>query len=588
MKFARAIDQSRRSWRLMAPVRRALAFVVMGLMIVSAFAETISIASVLPFLAAISNPETVLNHPYAALVLQRFGVDSSSTLVLLATVGFCIAAVAAGAIRLGVIWLEERLSVRIGTDFGSRIYQNILNRPYLHHCNQNSSEIISGLTGKLGALSSFIRAIMCLVRSLLILVVVVGAFSFVDSIVILVAITGIAAIYLLVTAFFRKRIKQVSQEVSRESNRVVRTIQSGLGGIRDIILDSTQETFLHAYDRSNRILRRAQASTAVMGYTPYFFVQSVGIVVIAVAAFHLANGGKSGFESFAVLGMVALAASRLFPVAQDIYRTSIEILSSQNSVEDALVLLEQIPHEDALRPAGSPIMFSKQLELKNVSFSYREDLPHVLHDFSLVVERGSRVGFVGRTGCGKSTLLDIIMGLLPPTTGTIEIDGTPLNLANIKGWYEHIAHVPQAIYLTDDTIASNIAFGVDSDQIDHERVLRAAAAAQLMETIESWPAGPQTIVGENGMRLSGGQRQRVGIARALYKQADVIVLDEATSALDNETEAQVLRGIEKLDSDITIFFVAHRLTTLKNCTSILKFSESGVSTVSYDELIKSS
>ena len=559
---------------------------VLGLMIVSAFVETISIASVLPFIAAVSNPEMVLNHPYAAPLLQRFEVSSSSTLILLATVGFCMAAILAGAIRLSVIWLEERLTVRIGTDFGSQIYRNILNFPYFHHCNRNSSELISGLTEKLSALINFIRVIMRLIRSLLILVVVVGGFLLVNSVMILGMVATIAVVYLLVVAFFRRRIKQVSREISGESNRVIQTVQIGLGGIRDIILDSTQETFLHAFDRSNRILRRAHASTAVMGQSPYFIVQAFGIVIIAVLAFNLTQSGKSSFEPFAVLGMVALAASRLFPVGQEIYRSFIELYSSQNSIEDALVLLEQIPEEDTLSSAVSPIKFDKQLELKNVSFSYQENLPAVLCDLSLVIERGSQVGFVGKTGCGKSTLLDLIMGLLPPSKGRIEIDGTPLTRANIKGWYAHLAHVPQTIYMIDDTIARNIAFGVDPDQIDHERVLQVAAVAQLDKTIESFPEGIKTIVGENGIRLSGGQRQRVGIARALYKQADVIVLDEATSALDNETEAQVIRGIERLDSNITILVVAHRLTTLKNCTSILKLSEYGARTVSYQELIQ--
>lgn len=586
MKFAKTINQLQRSWRLMAPMRRALALVLLVLMIVSAFAETISIASVLPFIVAISNPESVLNHPYVTPLLQRLEVDSSSTLILLVTVFFCAAAVLAGAIRLSVVWLGERLTIRIGTDLGGQMYRNMLYLPYLHHCNQNSSEIISGLTGKLGALIDFIRVIMMLTRSFLILIVVVGGLLFVNAAVILFAVAAIAAMYILVAAFFRRKIKQVSREIAVESSRVIREIQSGLGGIRDIILDSSEETFWHAFNRSNRVLKQAQASAVIMGQSPYFIIQAFGIVAIAILAFSLALGGERNIETFALLGVVALAASRLFPVAQDIYSSAIQIYSKQNSIEDALVLLEQAPHEDTLNPAASPIKFDKKLELKDISFFYRQGLPAVFRDFSLVIEKGSRVGFCGKTGCGKSTLLDIIMGLLPPSKGTIEIDDTPLTRANVKGWYARLTHVPQAIYMIDDTITSNIAFGVDPDQIDHERVLQAAAVAQLEKTIESFPKGIETMVGENGMRLSGGQRQRVGIARALYKQADVIVLDEATSALDNETEAQVIRGIESLDPSITILIVAHRLSTLKNCTSIIQFSEQGATTMSYQELIQ--
>jgi ATP-binding cassette subfamily B protein len=220
--------------------------------------------------------------------------------------------------------------------------------------------------------------------------------------------------------------------------------------------------------------------------------------------------------------------------------------------------------------------FQKEIGIKCLSFRYTLQTPWVLNNLNLTIAKGSRVGFVGTTGSGKSTLLDIVMGLLQPTDGALEIDGQIVTPANNRAWQAHIAHVPQAIFLADSTIEENIAFGVPKDQIDPERVRQAAQQAQISEIIETWPKQYQTFIGERGIRLSGGQRQRIGIARALYKQADVIIFDEATSALDNETEQAVMQAIESLSEDLTILIIAHRLTTLKNCTQIVELGDGGI------------
>ena len=212
--------------------------------------------------------------------------------------------------------------------------------------------------------------------------------------------------------------------------------------------------------------------------------------------------------------------------------------------------------------------------------------PLVLNNLNLTIQKGSRIGFIGVTGSGKSTLLDIIMGLLQPTEGTIEIDALPLTTSNNRAWQAHIAHVPQAIFLADSTIEDNIAFGVPKDKIDKTRVKQAARQAQVADIIESWPKKYQTYVGERGIRLSGGQRQRIGIARALYKQADVIIFDEATSALDNETEQAVMHAIESLGDNLTILIIAHRLTTLKKCTQIVEMGDGGIKRIgSYEDIV---
>ena len=232
---------------------------------------------------------------------------------------------------------------------------------------------------------------------------------------------------------------------------------------------------------------------------------------------------------------------------------------------------QSLPSE--LKDTSTPITFAKEIVLDNISFSYSADAQPILQDLSLTIPKGSRIGFIGETGSGKSTLLDIIMGLLQPTSGALKIDGDRIDSSNLRAWQKHVAHVPQSIFLADGTIAENIAFGLPLDQIDEVRVRQAAEQAQIHDIIEKLPNGYQTIVGERGVRLSGGQRQRLGIARAIYKQADVIIFDEATSALDNETEKAVMEAIDQLSNELTILVIAHRLSTLKNCTQIIKLPD---------------
>jgi len=259
----------------------------------------------------------------------------------------------------------------------------------------------------------------------------------------------------------------------------------------------------------------------------------------------------------------------LLPVLQQAYGSWTAMRASQATFQDALDLLDQPLPDHAGQLAPKPIGFQRELTLENMSFRYAPDAAWILQDVNLTIPKGARIGFMGITGSGKSTLLDVVMALLHPTRGALKIDGVTITENNQRSWQAHIAHVPQAIYLADTSIAENIAFGVPLEQIDIARVSQAAQQAQIAATIEGWPQQYQTRVGERGVRLSGGQRQRVGIARALYKHADVIIFDEATSALDSETEEAVMQAIEGLSQDLTLLIIAHRLSTLQNCTQVL-------------------
>jgi ATP-binding cassette subfamily B protein len=271
-----------------------------------------------------------------------------------------------------------------------------------------------------------------------------------------------------------------------------------------------------------------------------------------------------------ILGALALGAQKMLPILQQSYNAWTQIKATQVSLQDTLDLLDQPLPSHAYESPIQAITFKNKINLKKVSFCYDEKTSAVLKELNLTIKKGDRVGFVGVTGSGKSTLIDIIMALLHPSKGSLIVDNEIITTANSRGWQDHIAHVPQAIFLSDSSINENIAFGIAKEKIDHQRVRKVAKQAQIADIIETWPSKYETLIGEKGIRLSGGQRQRIGIARALYKKADVIILDEATSALDNKTETEVMQAIENLSKDITILIIAHRLTTLKNCTQIVE------------------
>jgi ATP-binding cassette subfamily B protein len=471
-----------------------------------------------------------------------------------------------------------RLSFAAGTDLSLKIYRRTLYQPYAVHISRNSSEIINGITIKNSEVIFYIISpALTLVSSIIVLIAIIATLLSVVPMVAFVAFGIFAAIYGLIIRLTRNRLKADSENIARESTNVIKILQEGLGGIRDVLLDGTQETFCAIYSNADQILRRAQSNNLFISQSPRFGMEAMAILLISLLAYILTRQSANVAGSFPVLAALALGMQRLLPYSQQAYGSWTTIRGAEASLRDVLLLLDQPLPEYADQAAPlDPMPFSREIVLKQLSFRYGPQSSWVLQDIHLAIPRGSRVGFIGATGCGKSTLLDLIMGLLQPTAGTIEIDGTVITPDNLRMWQSHIAHVPQAIFLTDSSIEENIAFGVPWHLIDHDRVRNAAAQAQIADIIESWPNQYQTVVGERGVQISGGQRQRIGIARALYKNADVIIFDESTSALDSETEQAVMRAIDSLSDELTVLIIAHRLSTLKNCSHIVELAHGSI------------
>lgn len=576
-------------WHRFSRRRQSQFILVLGLMVLASLAEVVSVGAIVPFLAVLTAPDRVFTHALAQPLIGLLGATKSEDLLLPLTWIFAGTVLVAGTIRLALAYVTTRFSYAIGADLSMDVYRRTLYQPYHVHISRNSSEIINAIYGKTAML---IGSILVPMLSLFSAVFLLGGVSLalfaLDPLMMLAIGGGFVIIYGSILQLTRHRLLRNSEVIANESTRVIKSLQEGLGGIRDVLIDGSQATYCAIYRNADRPLRLAQGNNTFISASPRYVIETLGMILIAFLAYAMSQREGGMVTAVPILGALALGAQRLLPVLQQAYSSLAIIRGAEASLRDTVALLEQpVPAEaQAAGTLPAPMPFADEIALKDMSFSYAEGAVPVLRNINLVLPRGKRIGFVGATGSGKSTLLDVIMGLLRPTEGSLCVDGQAINEQNHRHWQAHVAHVPQSIYLSDSSIEENIAFGLPKKDIDPARVRLAAKQAQIDEIIESWPEKYQTRVGERGVRLSGGQRQRIGIARALYKCADVIIFDEATSALDNETERAVMQAIDSLSPDLTILIVAHRLTTLQKCDFIVELDKGCVSRIgSYQELV---
>lgn len=570
------------------PFRRRFQFsILFALMVLASFAEVVSIAAVMPFLTVITSPESLYSNEAFSPLIRMLNISEPQQLLLPLTIVFSVAALFSGAMRLVLLWTQTRLSHAIGADISFSIYRRTLYQPYAIHVARNSSEVIAGVSQKANEVVHLvILPLLIIFSSAVMLIAILAVLLTIETMVALTTFTGFAMIYLIIIALTKRKVQRNSEIISGKQNQVIKALQEGLGGIRDVLIDGTQSTYCQTYRDADLPLRRARADIQIISSAPRFAIESFGMVLIAFLAYSLSRDGSDLANTVPILGALALGAQRLLPTLQQAYSNWTLIRGGQSQLRDALILLDQPLPDFNIDTSIKAISFQDTIEFKHVSFSYSEKTPLVLKDISLTIKKGTRIGIVGTTGSGKSTFIDIVMGLLQPTKGCLKIDGTTINAENMRSWQLNIAHVPQAIFLADATIAENIALGTALEKIDIARMEDAAKKAQIYDTIESLELKYKTKVGERGVRLSGGQRQRIGIARALYKQADVIIFDEATSALDDVTETAVMKAIDNIRNEVTMIIVAHRKSTLSVCDQVIQLSNGTIRKVgSYEEIV---
>ncbi|HVS54023.1 MAG TPA: ABC transporter ATP-binding protein [Opitutaceae bacterium] len=531
-------------------------------------AELVSLGTLGPFLAILANPNLLMENAHAVPYARLLHVGSVRDARLSLTVIFICAAVLSGAVRILMSSLTARLMRDIGHHLNMEFFSRTLLTDYVGHIERNSSEAI-------GALSKIDQVVFCL-YNILILVgsLMIGTFIFCALMLVspLVA-AGVmficGAIYGGVTTVARKKLARNSEIVAAGLSKRVQVLQESLGGIRDIILDGSHSFFIGRFREVDSEMRRAQASTNIIGPAPRLVIETTALTLVAVLAYNLLTTPESLAAGIPTIGTLVLGGQRLIPLFQQGYQSWVVGASGAHVLSDLLKVLEG-KVESPNPVAAKPLPFEVAIELRGIGFHYKVGSPWVLRNATVTIKSGERIGIIGTTGSGKSTLTDILMGLLPPVEGAMLIDGRPLRPRDVPAWQQCVAHVPQSIYLADASIAENIAFGTKVEEIDLSRVRSAAERAQIMQFVDGLPQGLSTTVGERGVKLSGGQRQRIGIARALYKEAKLLIFDEATSALDRDTEQSVIEAINRLDKTLTVVIVTHRPAALSGCDKVFR------------------
>jgi ABC-type bacteriocin/lantibiotic exporter with double-glycine peptidase domain len=561
--------------------RRKSLLPLLILMLAGAVAELVTIGALLPFLAVIADPASPVL-AYIAPFLSIFGVAGRMQSIYALTALFAIAALIAAIVRLLLLWAGNSFVYGVAYELGVKLYADTLAQPYAYHIQRNTSEIIASINKVQLIAGEVLAPLMYAVVATVISAFIIAGLVMIDPLVALISGLGFAVIYLAASVTCRPRLRRNSAVIAHAQGWRVQAMQEGLGGIRDILIDRSQPVFTDTYERAEAGLRDARTKNVLFATAPRFIVEGAGMVLIALVAVMVTSRPGGLAQAVPVLGALALGAQRLLPLAQQIYAGWAQASGNRQNLADVVALLERpAPHQ---AEAGAPLPFEKSLVLDHVGYAYGRGRAHVLSGINLEIPKGARVGIAGKTGSGKSTLTDLVIGLLEPSAGEIRVDGVRLSAVNRAAWQKNIAHVPQSIFLADASVLENIAFGVKRQEIDRERARRAAEQAELAEVIDALPQGYDTRVGERGIQLSGGQRQRIGIARALYKQANVLVFDEATSALDTETESAVMAAIERLDRSLTILIIAHRLSTLEGCDMVVRLEERNKKEPAYRDL----
>ncbi len=575
-------------WKYLDKRHKRRSWLIFILMIIVSFAEVISIGAILPFLGVLTSPELVYQNAFMQPIIQTLELNSANQLILPLTIVFIAAALIAGVMRITLLNAINHFERVVGTDLNIDVYRNTLYQSYSDHIDRNSSYIISLITKKTDVvIRGTFRAALTLVSSVLILIGIVSVLIMINVEVALGVLGGFGLIYWGITRYTRKRRAINSQLIANEHTKMIKVLQEGMGGIRDILINASQQFYCSLFRNSDVHLRRAIADNDFIAFSPRFAIEALGMTLVAILAYYMSQGANEAEDIVPILGAMAMGAQRLLPALQAIYSSVSNIDSSRHSLQEVLDLLSQTLPAYAEQPPAIPMSFKKEIRLNNLSFRYGENIPMVLNRINLTLTKGKSIGFIGVTGSGKSTLLDIIMGLLSPTEGVLTVDGVVVTMNNIRNWQANIAHVSQEVYLSDSTIEENIAFGQHKNNIDFNLVKQSAKRACIAELIESWPEQYKTVIGERGVRLSGGQVQRIGIARALYRQASILVFDEATSALDSKTEKLVMDSIKDLGKNITVLIIAHRVTTLKDCDQVVELGDSKIIRIgSYNDLCK--
>lgn len=567
----------KKAWALLDAREKHNAWIVLGVIILSALSSAVMIGSVMPFLTVLADPSRIEATPTLGWAYDTFGFTSVyGFLIGLGLASFGVI-VLSSMLQIAKTWVVGRFAMMRMHSISISLLASYLAQPYAFFLNRHSGEMGPRvLDESQRVVGQFFRPAAEFIAACLTTSAILGLLVWIEPFVAAVAFAVLGGMYGLIYITTRRILKSLGQLRLVANRQRYRLANEALTGIKDIKLLGREAAYLERYEDPSIRMARTEVKVAVISQVPHFALQAValgGVILLCLILIDPAGVASDAALGglLPVLGVFAFAGQRLMPELSKLYQSLAQIQAGSAAVDAVyqdLVLRKNFASLPRTRIKG--LGLRDELCLDGISYSYPNSDQACVRDVSLSIRAGEKIGIVGSTGAGKTTLADVVLGLLEPDQGRLVVDETPITSENVRGWMQSVGYVPQDIFLTDAPVAENIALGVQLEAIDHERIRRAAMIAKIDQFItEDLPEGYLTNIGERGVRLSGGQRQRIGIARALYHDADLIVFDEATSALDNLTEAQVIEAIDALPGGKTVLMIAHRLSTVRRCDRIL-------------------
>lgn len=573
----------RQLFSILTVEQKRLAVLVLFCSMMGALLETLGVSIISPLVSMLMNPEELMKASYVQKIGELFSISEHSQMIYYVGGGVIALYLFKNVFFIFLSWVRSKYSCKVVRELSIEMMSSYMKRGYMFFTNHNTSELINGVIVDVGSVYLIVGNGLKIIVDLLTIALICVYMVIKDTKLALIVMVLAGVCLVLVLKIFRKSMLSSGELYRKYNMKAQQTLLHAFQGIKDVIIFDKRIFFRDEYDRNYTLQQQENVKRTIAGESPAYIIEGVCVCGLLLVVLSQAAVSDNPSGMVATLAAFAIGAFRILPSLgrisneMNVVLYSIEGLKSvYENVTEARKYerkrsaeIENIKENDISIPA-----FQNELAIRNLSFAYPGQESDVLHQINMTIPKGRSVAFIGQSGAGKTTLMDIILGLLEPKSGGVYFDNININQLN-KVWHSVIGYVPQSVYLADDTIRFNVAFGEDRANVDDDKVWRVLEQAQLKEFVESLPKGLDTYVGEQGVRFSGGQRQRMAIARALYFEPQILVLDEATASLDTETESAVMQSVELLQGELTMIIVAHRLTTIRNCDVIYEIKDGG-------------
>lgn len=578
---------------LLSPAERRRAGWLLLTVLLAAMVDVLGVASIMPFIAVVARPELIESNQILSFtydLAKQFGVATVESFIFALGVVVFILLLSSLALKAGATYAQLRFAMMREYSLGRRLVEGYLAQPYSWFLTKHSSDLGKTVLSEVAAvINGVLVPLMNLIAQGSVAVALLCLLVAVDPELAIIVGISLTTAYAIVFGVSRAFIGRIGRERFAANQERYKLLSEALNAVKEIKVSRLEKLYVERFSHPALLFARHNASAQAISQLPRFALEAVAFGGMLIVILYLMTKSPDLESALPTIALYAFAGYRLMPALQQVYG-AVTALKYSGPILDAihrdLVDLERVPNDAEVKP----ITFDHSIKFENVKYGYPKSDRLAVNNLNFLIPAHSVVGLVGSTGSGKTTTVDLLLGLLEPTAGSISVNGRTIDRKNVKEWQKLVAYVPQQIFLSDDTIAANIAFGIEKDKVDLTAVVAAAKCACLHDfVIDNLKDGYNTTVGERGVRLSGGQRQRIGIARAIYRNPEVLILDEATSALDNVTEHVVMEGIRNLRSKMTIIIIAHRLSTIQDCDDILLFEKGEIlDSGNYDRLFHSS